>query len=353
MLSKDASNALLKIMEEPPAHVIFILATTEVQKMLPTILSRCQRFDFRRIGADTIAARLLYIAGEEGFSLHPDAAHLLGRLADGGMRDALSLLDLCRSHSGEQGKITVQTVSDAAGLVPQDYLFDLAAGVAAGDLSAVMDLIAKVGGQAVEYDRLCSQLVGHFRNLLMVLSSRDPGELIVCLPETLERYREQAGSFTVGRLIHAVRVLQEVQSAMTRTSSRRTELEMGAIRLCDPRLDQSPEALLQRVDQLEAKLNAALAGGLAAPAPAAPQPAAPPRGKGANNRPTTVYSCWRAIRFPNHNQVTGRRYRYHGTFAEMLSRLSGCRPPWDSRRELIHNTHARWHLRPSCDQRAV
>lgn len=288
MLSKDASNALLKIMEEPPAHVIFILATTEVQKMLPTILSRCQRFDFRRIGADTIAARLLYIAGEEGFALDTDAAHLLGRLADGGMRDALSLLDLCRSHSGEQGEITVQTVSDAAGLVPQDYLFDLAAGVAAGDLPAVMDLIAKVGGQAVEYDRLCSQLVGHFRNLLMVLSSRDPGELIVCLPETLERYREQAGSFTVGRLIHAVRVLQEVQSAMTRTSSRRTELEMGAIRLCDPRLDQSPEALLQRVDQLEAKLNAALAGGLAAPAPAVPRPAAPPREappSGARSRP--------------------------------------------------------------------
>lgn len=317
MLSKDASNALLKIMEEPPAHVIFILATTEVQKMLPTILSRCQRFDFRRIGADTIAARLLYIAGEEGFALDTDAAHLLGRLADGGMRDALSLLDLCRSHSGEQGEITVQTVSDAAGLVPQDYLFDLAAGVAAGDLPAVMDLIAKVGGQAVEYDRLCSQLVGHFRNLLMVLSSRDPGELIVCLPETLERYREQAGSFTVGRLIHAVRVLQEVQSAMTRTSSRRTELEMGAIRLCDPRLDQSPEALLNRIEQLEAKLNAALAGGLPAQAPPAvteapsPPPARPRAPSPAAERPDgppapPADSAKDAVPFPQWEAVLDR-----------------------------------------------
>lgn len=272
MLSIGAVNALLKIMEEPPEHVIFILATTEVQKIPATIQSRCQRFDFRRIGADTIAARLRFIAGEEGIPLEEEAAELIGRLADGGMRDALSLLDLCRAHSGT---ITPQAVSQAAGLIGQDYLFDMAGAVAKGDLSGTLDLIARVGGQSVEYDRLCSQLVGHFRNLLMILSSKKPEELIVCLPETLERYRAQAGEFSPGRLIRAIQVLQDAQNAMTRTTSRRAELEMAAIRLCDPRLDQSPEALLDRIEKLEAKLNAALAGGLAAPAPAAagPRPA--------------------------------------------------------------------------------
>ncbi len=278
MLSIGAVNALLKIMEEPPEHVIFILATTEVNKIPATIQSRCQRFDFKRIGSDVIAARLSYIAGEEGIAMEPEAAALIARLADGGMRDALSLLDLCRAHSGE---VTVQAVSEAAGLIGQDYLFDLADAVAAGDLSRLMDLIARVGGQSVEYDRLCAQMVTHFRNLLMVTASKNPGELIVCLPETLERYRAQAGSFSAARLVYAIRTLQEVQNAMTRTASRRTELEIGAMKLCDPRLNQSPEALLERLDRLEARLNAALAEGIpAAPAKKprpAPEPQAPAR----------------------------------------------------------------------------
>ena len=260
MLSQGAVNALLKVLEEPPEHVIFILATTEIQKMLPTIISRCQRFDFRRIPSVAIAGRLAYVAGEEGFLLEPEAAQLIGRLADGGMRDALSLLDLCRAHSPE---VTVRTVSEAAGLVAQDYLFDIAAGVAKGELSQVIDLIAAVGGQAVEYDRLCSQLAGHFRNLLMIHSSKKPEELILCLPETLERYRLQAKDFSPARLIRAVRVLQEAQSAMSRTSSRRDELELAAIRLCDPRLDQSPEALLERLGKLNPAARGALLGSAA------------------------------------------------------------------------------------------
>ena len=259
MLSPGAVNALLKIMEEPPEHVIFILATTEVQKVPATIQSRCQRFDFKRVGSDTIAARLLHIAGEEAIPLEQEAAELIGRLADGGMRDALSLLDLCRAHSGQ---ITPQVVSQAAGLVGQEHLFQIAGAVAKGDLSQALELIARAGEGSVEYDRLCSQLVSHFRNLLMILSSKTPEQLIICLPETLEQYRAQAKDFSAGRLIRAVQVLQDAQNAMTRTASRRAELEMAAIRLCDPRLDQSPEALLDRIEKLEAKLNAALAGGL-------------------------------------------------------------------------------------------
>ena len=308
-LSKDAVSALLKILEEPPEHVIFILATTEVQKIPAAIQSRCQRFDFRRIPSDVIAARLSHIAGEEDFSLEPEAALLIARLADGGMRDALSLLDLCVSHSRE---VTVRTVSEAAGLIGQDYLFDMADGVARGDLSAVMDLVARVGGQAVEYDRLCTQLVGHFRNLLMMLASQKPQELIVCLPETLERYRAQAGSFTVPRLLYAIRVLQDTQNAMTRTPSRRAELEMGVIRLCDPRLDQTPEALLQRVEKLEAKLNAALAEGLpartgpAAPPAPAPRAAQAPSPAPAAPRPAPADLSREAVPFPQWEEVLER-----------------------------------------------
>lgn len=256
MLSVGAVNALLKVLEEPPEHVIFILATTEVQKVPATIQSRCQRFDFKRIPTNLIAARLSHIAKEEAIPLEEEAAALIARLSDGGMRDALSLLDLCRA---QEGAITPQAVSRAAGLLGQDHLFQMAEAIAAVELSDLLDQIARVGGQSVEYDRLCSQLVIHFRNLLMMLSSKQPEELVVCLPETLEQYRTQAKKFTPGRLIYAIRVLQEAQNAMTRTTSRRAELEMAAIRLCGPRLDQSPEALLDRIEKLEAKLNTALA----------------------------------------------------------------------------------------------
>ncbi len=333
MLSPGAVNALLKIMEEPPEHVIFILATTEVQKVPATIQSRCQRFDFKRVGSDTIAARLLHIAGEEAIPLEQEAAELIGRLADGGMRDALSLLDLCRAHSGQ---ITPQVVSQAAGLVGQEHLFQIAGAVAKGDLSQALELIARAGEESVEYDRLCSQLVSHFRNLLMILSSKKPEQLIICLPETLEQYRAQAKDFSAGRLIRAVQVLQDAQNAMTRTASRRAELEMAAIRLCDPRLDQSPEALLDRIEKLEAKLNAALAGGLGVPeprpakrgqspareAPAGPAPPPP------SSRPSTE-PAQEAVPFPQWGEVLERLGKLNpaakGAFTGTTAYLAGGR----------------------------
>ncbi len=333
MLSPGAVNALLKIMEEPPEHVIFILATTEVQKVPATIQSRCQRFDFKRVGSDTIAARLLHIAGEEAIPLEQEAAELIGRLADGGMRDALSLLDLCRAHSGQ---ITPQVVSQAAGLVGQEHLFQIAGAVAKGDLSQALELIARAGEGSVEYDRLCSQLVSHFRNLLMILSSKKPEQLIICLPETLEQYRAQAKDLSAGRLIRAVQVLQDAQNAMTRTASRRAELEMAAIRLCDPRLDQSPEALLDRIEKLEAKLNAALAGGLGVPEPRPAQrtqapareapagPAPPPP----SSRPSTE-PAQEAVPFPQWGEVLERLGKLNpaakGAFTGTTAYLAGGR----------------------------
>ena len=272
MLSMGAIGALLKIMEEPPAHVIFILATTEVHRIPATIQSRCQRFDFRRIGAGEIAAYLQRVAAGEGLDLQEDAAMLIGRLADGGMRDALSILDLCASHSSA---VTAQVVSGTAGLVAQDYLFDLAEAIRGGDLGGVLDLIGRVG-ESVEYDRLCTQLTGHFRNLLVAASAKAPGDLIVALPDTIERYRRQAEGYPAERILYALEVLQDAQGAMTRTASRRAQLEMAAARLCDPRLDSSPQAMLARIQTVEERLRTGVQAPPQAPRvqQAAPEPPA-------------------------------------------------------------------------------
>ena len=264
MLSVGAVNALLKIMEEPPEHVIFILATTEVHKIPATIQSRCQRFDFKRIAPEVIRDRLLYIAGQEDMTLTEEAAALIARIADGGMRDALSLLDLCWAHGGE---ISVQTVSEAAGLVGQDYLFEIATAAAAGDFTGAMEAMERLAGQAVEYDRLCSQLIGHYRNLLVAATAKHPEQLIVCLPQTLEQYKKQAASSSPAVLMDAIRTLQDTQSAMTRTTSRRAEMELALLKLSDRRLSRSPEALLARIEELEAKLNRLLAEGVRLPSP--------------------------------------------------------------------------------------
>lgn len=267
MLSIGAVNALLKIMEEPPAHVIFILATTEIHKMPATIQSRCQRFDFCRIDTAVIAARLRYICEQEGFSFEDEALTMIARLADGGMRDAVSLLDLC---SANEGGITPVTVSAASGLIGQDYLFDLADAVAKGSLAEALEVLGELNGQSVEYDRLCQQLITHYRNLMVAIAASSPENLIVCLPETLERYRQQASTTSSAKVLYAMRTLQESAAAMTRSTNRRTEMELCLAKLCDTRLATSTEALVARIEELEARINSIAAGSpvVVAPAPA-------------------------------------------------------------------------------------
>ena len=248
MLSAGAVNALLKILEEPPEHVIFILATTEIHKVLPTILSRCQRFDFKRIKSRTIADRLLYVAGEEGFSLTDDAALLIARLSDGGMRDALSLLDLCTSYTGE---INVRTVTEAAGLAGQGHLFDLAAAAIAKDPTAALRTVEALSENSVDFARLTEQLVGHFRNLMLVKTVKEPEELVQATPEDLERLRTQAKGITLPQVLMAIDLLQETMGKISRTAFKRTEFEMALIRLCDQQLGGGLEGVLDRLEKLE------------------------------------------------------------------------------------------------------
>lgn len=268
MLSQGAVNALLKILEEPPEHVVFILATTEIHKVLPTILSRCQRFDFHRIRSRVIADRLLYIAGQESFSLADDAALLIARLSDGGMRDALSLLDLCASFGTD---ITVQAVTQAAGLAGQSHLFEIADAAIARDPAAALTVVGRLSEQSCDFSRLCEQMIGHYRNLMIVKTVREADDLVQGTPEDLERLRTQAGGISLGAIMYALGVLQDAATSLTRTAFKRTELEMAIVRLCDERMGSGLEGVLDRLEKLE---KAARLGAVQAPAAPAAQPEA-------------------------------------------------------------------------------
>lgn len=264
MLSVGAFNALLKIMEEPPEHVIFILATTEVHKIPATILSRCQRFDFRRISPSVIAARVRWVCEQEGIQIEPEAADLIASLAEGGMRDALSLLDVCRSNarSGEQDssasraeKITLEHVRQSAGLAVSDSLFAVADAVLRRDVPAVLQEIDRMFENSIDFEKMCVQLIAHYRGLMMAKAVKNPQEFVSGLPQDAQRLSAQAAGYPMGQILYSLTVLQDALSRMGRTAQTRVELEMAAIKLCSPELDRSLEAILARLDRLEAQVR--------------------------------------------------------------------------------------------------
>ncbi len=252
MLSSSAFNALLKILEEPPEHVIFVLATTEVHKVLPTIISRCQRFDFRRIESDVIAKRLSYVAKCEGFSLEQQAAELIARLSDGGMRDALSLLDVCCSNSDE---VTVETVTASAGLVGNEHLFALSDGIIGQDTAAVLEKVSELSQKSMDPQRLCEQLCGHYRNLMLVKTVKNPERLITCLSSDIERMRAQTEKLSLNDILHSMSVLQDAFARMARSAAKRAELELALVTLCDPLARTGYADLLRRIESLEDMLR--------------------------------------------------------------------------------------------------
>ena len=229
MLSVNAFNALLKIIEEPPPYVKFVLATTEVHKVLPTILSRCQRFDFRRIMPEDIAKRLLYIAGEEKINLSEEAALLIARLADGGMRDALSLLDQCIAYSTD---VTLETVSAASGIAGRDYLFDIIESVVRGDTSTALTITDKLYAMSKDMTRLCEELIMQFRNIMLIKSVPERKELIACLPSEQERLSAIASSLSIEDILSKLTVLQECNERLSRSLAKRVEFEMCLVKLC-------------------------------------------------------------------------------------------------------------------------
>lgn len=247
MLTISAFNALLKTLEEPPAHVVFILATTEVHKLPATILSRCQRFDFRRIDNEKICGRIQYIAEKEGLTVTDDAATLIAAAADGGMRDALSILDLCASSSKDIDESTVESVCAMAG---NDYLLELADAIKNHSTEQSLLLIDRLHNSSVDMLRLLSELTSHYRDLMIVKTVKAKNKPVVCSASRLRALETQAESYDIKDIMYCISCLQSASAAM-QTGNRRCEMEMAVIRMCDPALSVDLSALERRIAALE------------------------------------------------------------------------------------------------------
>ncbi len=247
MLSAAAFNALLKTLEEPPAHVIFILATTEVHKLLPTILSRCQRFDFRRIDPKEMAGRLMEIALKEEAQLDRDAALLIARVADGAMRDALSLLDQCL---GRKRHVTLSVVSETAGVAARDYLFELADAVLRRDAAKALSAVDSLYRESKDMNRLCEELAEYFRGLMLLKTMKDTSALLSVSEKEQEAMTKQALAMPLSAILHGLDTLEDTLQKM-RYANPRTELEMALVRLCCAEVDTSLQAILRRLEALE------------------------------------------------------------------------------------------------------
>ncbi len=252
MLSIGAFNALLKTLEEPPAHVIFILATTEVHKLPSTILSRCQRFDFKRIPPEAIAGRLMEVAVKENLQLADDGAMLIARIADGAMRDALSLLDRCSSH---EGLIDSATVASSAGLAGREYIFELCDCILEKDAAKALEVVNKLYNDSCDMERLITELTSHFRNLMVSKAVKNFQDMIICSQGEIEIIRQQSTKTTLATIMSCIDILTASASTMKQGANRRTSAELCIIRLCTPSLDGDLNAILRRLSELESAVS--------------------------------------------------------------------------------------------------
>ena len=266
MLSQSAFNALLKTLEEPPAHVIFILATTELHKLPATIISRCQRFDFRRISLPALAGRISYIAQQEGMELEPAAAERIARMAQGGMRDAISLLELC---GGTRKKIDVATVNDMMGSGGREEMLRVVDAIAAADYDTIFATISDAVSSSRDLTVFWQDLISVYRDLLVVKTTADATRYLDLTDAETARLTELSAHFKKSTLLTHCRLLEDALFAMERANAvKRMVAELTLVRMCDPALDTSAEGLLARIEHLE---DALAAGIPAAPTVQAPQ----------------------------------------------------------------------------------
>ena len=258
MLSIGAFNALLKTLEEPPSHVIFILATTEIHKLPATILSRCQRFDFKRISPEDITARLVYVAENENVTLTENAAALIARIADGGMRDALSLLDRCFAMGNY---IDEDAVSAAAGIAGTVHLFSFSEFVAKGDFTSALKLVSRLHNESCDIDSLCTELTLHFRNLMVAKTVKDCDGLIVCSKDELEKIKSRANELKLSKILGCIEILEKVAANIKNAVNKKIQLEAAVIKMCSPvSAGSANEELEERIAFLESKINLLASG---------------------------------------------------------------------------------------------
>ena len=256
MLTQFAFNALLKTLEEPPEHAVFILATTEVHKLPQTILSRCQRFDFHRIPPQDIANRLMFVARQEDVEISESAALLIASVADGALRDALSLLDRCVAISSD---IDDEVVRNCAGLARKTYLFDLATCVINKNTSKALEIIDSLYSESKDMARLCDELLMHFRSLLLIKSVRNPRDILIMTDDEFENAQTQSDYLSLADIVYYMEVLSTAYQRMGKGTGDRTELEMALVKLSSSQLDGTVEALTARITALEKTVKSVVA----------------------------------------------------------------------------------------------
>ena len=253
MLSISAFNALLKIIEEPPEHLLFILATTELHKVPATILSRCQRFSFRRISQEDIAAQLQYVAYQENIDLDTSAARVLARLADGGMRDGLSLLDQCASAT--TGELNAEKVYACLGIAGIRDCGKLMAAIADKDSKTALSTMNTLYAQGKDMGAMLDELACLTRDLMILKMAPEAGLTMLSGVASDQEAMELAQRFSTGELVRMLNIIQQTVTGFTRSSSRRLDAELCLINLCQPELDTDFQAILARLTKLEDQLR--------------------------------------------------------------------------------------------------
>lgn len=253
MLSAGAVNAFLKTLEEPPERVVFILATTDPQKLPITILSRCQRFDFKRIRTEDISGRLRMITSEKGILADDNSLNLIARMSDGAMRDALSVLD--QAISMGSGKVQYDDVINMLGLVTNENLLDLTDCVINKDTEKAMKIIDDIVLGGKDIYTFIKDLTTHMRDLLMVKVSNNPQEVLDMSMENIELIKKQGEKINIEEIMRFIRILQDAEDQAKWSKEARIYLELGVIRMCRIEFDTSPEVMLSRLNKLEEALR--------------------------------------------------------------------------------------------------
>ena len=253
MLSISAFNALLKIIEEPPEHLLFILATTELHKVPATILSRCQRFSFRRISQEDIAARLQYVAYQENIDLDEGAARVLARLADGGMRDGLSLLDQCASATA--GELNADKVYACLGIAGIRECAQVIAAIADQDTKAALSILNESYAQGKDMGALLDELACLIRDLIVMQSAPREGITLLSGVASEADVKQLVDRFTFPELIYMMNTVQKTVNGFTKSASRRVDTELCIVNLCQPQLHLNLESINARLGKVEEQLK--------------------------------------------------------------------------------------------------
>ena len=279
MLSGGAFNALLKTLEEPPAHVVFILATTEIHKLPATILSRCQRFDFKLIASNVIADRLSHVLNEVGAEFEEAAIELIAKSASGGMRDALSLADVCLSYCGK--KVTYEDAANVLGISDRSFVFSFADAIFASDTALALDKCRQLETEGRDIGVFVLEMMEHMRDVMLTMLAPESEELTALTNETRERLKKQAQGASVQRVLRSIEILSQLESELKLHNRPEIQLETAVARITMPQLENDITALEDRIHVLEEKLRNGAVAVKASPAPDLPwteeKPVAPER----------------------------------------------------------------------------